>query len=88
MFEDCPFNYAIAKTKGMYFLVKTKYKLKYPILLINIFHLMLIVSFIKKHHNDKFDTLITTIYLSIIWISVLVSFYFLTQNIPYIQQKC
>lgn len=74
MFEDCPFNYGIAKTKLMYYLITTKHKFKFPILFSNIFHLFLILSYVFKHRKDKFDTLIIPIYIAIIWISIIVSF--------------
>lgn len=72
MIEECPFNYSIVQDKWMFLLVKSKNKLKYSILFINIFQWLLMVSFIYKHRYDYFDTLIFTIYLCLMWISVIV----------------
>lgn len=74
MFEDCPFNLAISKTKWVFFIVKTKNKLKHSIIVIYVIQFLLMLSFNYKHRNDNFDTLIWAIYLSIIWISIIVSF--------------
>lgn len=73
MFEDCPFNLAIAGTKWVYFLVATKNKMKHSIICIYVFQFFVMLAFNYKHRLDNFDTLVWAIYLSIIWISIIVS---------------
>lgn len=73
MFEDCPFVYSILQVKVMYFLVKTKNKLKYFVHAFNSLHIFAMLSFIFKHRQDSFDSMIFDFYLLFIWISISVS---------------
>lgn len=73
MFEECPFNYAIAATKWMFFLIKTKNKLKHLLMLINGFQCFMMITFVYKHRSENFGVLVFVLQTSATWINVVVS---------------
>lgn len=71
--EECPFNFVFAERKYLFMLIKMKNKLKHLLHSINTFEWLFMFLYNIQHRNDDFGKLIWTIYLLLIWTSIVVS---------------